>query len=302
VDLDRSIASSLDDRQLLWIDLDNRERHRLQTVLDAIDTPVAIDSMTEEAGKARLIRHGDFIHLTVLSVESGDDGLRRKEVGLLAGPNIVVTLHDGPVSAIADFDDLIKGDTLLGELDSASFVAALVDSVLSSYFARIEEVEQAIDRLDDLALRGHDSDRFMVEVLQLRRQIAVMRRTIAPHREAFAPLARADFGLDERISKRWPPLIDRLERVIDSIENARELLVGSFDIYLGGAAQRTNDVMKALTVLSAVLLPAVVLAGIMGMNFQMWFFQDTSYFWWVLGGMGIFAVSLLAFARYRHWI
>jgi Mg2+ and Co2+ transporter CorA len=271
-------------------------------VLAAIDTPVALESMANEAGQARLIRHGEFIHLTVLSVEAADGSLRKREVDLLAGPNIVVTIHDGPVSAITNFDELIKGDSLIGELDSASFVAALVDSILSSYFVRIEEIEQAIDRLDELALRGREGDLFLQEVLAQRRQIALLRRTVAPHREAFAPLARADFGLDEAISRRWPPLIDRLERVIDSIENARELLVGSFDIYMGGSAQRTNEVMKALTVLSAILLPAVVLAGIMGMNFDMWFFEDIAYFWWVIAGMGIFAVGLIVFAKLRRWI
>ena len=129
-----------------------------------------------------------------------------------------------------------------------------------------------------------------------------MRSAAAPHREAFAPLVRPDFTLDERIGAPWPHLLDRLERLIDSIENARDLLVGSFDIYLGGAAQRANDVMKALTVLSAVLLPSVVLAGVMGMNFKLAFFEDVNNFWLVIGGMLVFAVVLLGVARFRHWI
>jgi magnesium transporter len=258
--------------------------------------------MATEAGGARLTRHGAFVHLTIQSIEVDDDAFVRREVDLLAGPNLVVTVHDGPVAALSDFEGLIAGDTLLGELDSGSFVAALVDSVLSTYFARVEEVEREIDRLDDLALRGRDSDRFLTEVLRLRRRIAVLRRTLAPHREAFAPLARSDFEVDERLARPWPRLVDRLERTIDAVENARELLVGSFDVYLGSSAQRTNDVMKALTVLSAVLLPSVVLAGVMGMNFKVPFFDEPGNFWFVLAVMVIFAASLLIFARFRRWI
>jgi Mg2+ and Co2+ transporter CorA len=67
-------------------------------------------------------------------------------------------------------------------------------------------------------------------------------------------------------------------------------------------SQRANDVMRTLTLLSAVLLPAVVLAGIMGMNFKLGFFEDTMNFWLVLGGMAVFAVTLLAVARLRRWL
>jgi magnesium transporter len=90
--------------------------------------------------------------------------------------------------------------------------------------------------------------------------------------------------------------------VIDALENVREQLVGSFDIYLGRTAQRTNEVMKILTVLSAVLLPSVVLAGVMGMNFKLDFFEQTSNFWVVIGAMVAMAIAILALARLRRWI
>jgi Mg2+ and Co2+ transporter CorA len=271
-------------------------------VVEALDVPRALDALVKESGRARLRRHGDFIQLTVETVEADHDQARQREVDLLAGHNVVVTVHDGPVAAIDVFAEQLSGDTIVGELDSGSFIAALVDAVLSSYFTLVEEIEREVDHLDDLALRGHDSDRFLETVIHLRRRIAHVRRAVAPHREAFAPLVRPDFTLDERIGAPWPHLLDRLERLIDSIENARDLLVGSFDIYLGGAAQRANDVMKALTVLSAVLLPSVVLAGVMGMNFKLAFFEDVNNFWLVMGGMLVFAVALLGIARFRHWI
>ena len=62
------------------------------------------------------------------------------------------------------------------------------------------------------------------------------------------------------------------------MEHLRESLLGTYDIYMGRLAQRSNDVMKALTVLSAILLPSVVLAGVMGMNFKVGFFDESSYF------------------------
>jgi Mg2+ and Co2+ transporter CorA len=96
--------------------------------------------------------------------------------------------------------------------------------------------------------------------------------------------------------------VARLERSIDSVENARDLLVGSFDLYLGRASQRTNDVMKVLTLISAIALPGIVLAGVMGMNFKLGFFDDPENFWFVVGAMVVFAALLLVVGRVRRWI
>ena len=67
------------------------------------------------------------------------------------------------------------------------------------------------------------------------------------------------------------------------------LLLGTFDIHMARAAQDANDVMKVLTLVSAVFLPAVVLAGVMGMNFQLPFFDEAENFWIVIAAMVVLA-------------
>jgi magnesium transporter len=266
------------------------------------------DRILEDIGRAGLIRYKTAIHLTVEAMEAveeadaADEGFVRRELDILARRNVVITVHDGPVAALDTFQDQLQGDTLIGELDTGAFLEAIVDTVLTTYFAHVEAIEREIDKLDELAVRASDADRFLTEVVQLRRRVARLRRTIAPHREALAPLARSDQALDAVLGHTLPNLEGGLERVIDALENARQLLVGSFDVYLGRAAQRTNDVMKVLTVLSAVLLPSVVLAGVMGMNFKLDFFEQTSNFWLVIGGMAAMAIAILALARARRWI
>jgi magnesium/cobalt transport protein CorA len=263
--------------------------------------------VVEDHGRATLIRYRNAVHLIVEAIEPPDtkDGRNeyvRRELDILARENVVVTVHDGEIAALDRLQDQISGDTLIGRLDAGSFVEAIVDTVLTTYFSLVEDIERDIDKLDETAMKGPADESFLVEVLRVRRRVAQLRRTIAPHREALAPLARADAALDEVLGHALPGLAERLERVIDAVENTRELLVGSFDIYLGGSAKRTNDVMKALTILSAVLLPAVVLAGVMGMNFHMPFFDTAQNFWVVLGAMLLFAAGILGLARWRGWI
>ncbi len=73
-----------------------------------------------------------------------------------------------------------------------------------------------------------------------------------------------------------------LERTIDALKRSLEQLLGSFDIVMAHAGQRTNDIMRALTVVSAVLLPSVDIAGVMGMDFHPAFFDEPSLFYIVL--------------------
>jgi magnesium transporter len=135
-----------------------------------------------------------------------------------------------------------------------------------------------------------------------RGRIAFVRRTLAPHRQVIGVLDRPDLLTEETIGAPWPGLGDRLEAAIDAVESLREQLLGTYDIHMGRTAQRANDVMKALTLLSGVLLPAVVLAGIMGMNFKLPFFDDPTNFFVVVAAMVIFGAILLGTARWRNWI
>jgi len=97
-------------------------------------------------------------------------------------------------------------------------------------------------------------------------------------------------------------LTDRLERAVEAVENLRDLLLGTFDIHMGRAAKDANDVMKVLTLLSAVLLPAIVLAGVMGMNFKLPFFDEPNNFWLVMAAMVVLAIAIVLAARWRRWI
>jgi Mg2+ and Co2+ transporter CorA len=89
---------------------------------------------------------------------------------------------------------------------------------------------------------------------------------------------------------------------VDEAENAREMVIGTFQVYATRTAQRTNDVVQVLTVLSAVLLPAVVIAGILGMNFHPSFFDRPSLFWVAVGAIVLLCGGIFLFARGQGWL
>ena len=259
----------------------------------------------EDAGRARLVRTEDRLHLTVEALDpEGDDAtnLVRREIDLIAGPNLVVSIHEGETAALARFRKGLDGETRLGLLTAGDLLSTLVDEVLDGYFLIAEKIEREIDELDQQALRGARRDHVLERIVRLRHRIGVVRRTLAPHRQALSTLALPEMRAAELVGQPWPGLIDRLESAMDTIEGLRDGLIGTFDIHMSRESQRANDVMRTLTLLSAVLLPAVVLAGIMGMNFKLGFFDDTTNFWLVIVTMVSLAVGILAVAHSRGWL
>jgi magnesium transporter len=303
VELASEKVGRIDDRHLLWIDIDDRSDDDLALLASSLELESRLVRQLQVDGRrARLLRVPDRILVTLGALEEDEGKVGRRELDVLVGRNLVVTVHDGRLTAIEDFEDQLQDENGLGALDAGAFMTGLVDAVLSAYFNEIDRIERDIEALDQAALRFWGSSDFLSSVVALRHRIAIVRRALTPNREALSPIVRPDFEVHEDLVRAWPGTIDRLERAIDGVDKARDLLVGSFDIYLGRSAQRSNDVMKTLTLVSAVALPAIVLAGVMGMNFKLPFFEDPGNFWLVIGAMFAFAVGILAGARWRGWL
>ena len=294
------------EQRLVWIDLDLDGGGDLDLVADRLGlTDRDRQSIETDTARAALVQSTERLHLTVEALELDGDGAKatpvRREIDLLAAPGIVVSVHRGPVQVIDRFAEGLADETSLGLLDAGDLLSALVDEAITGYYDLVEQLEREIDALDEAALRGRSDVDILSAIVALRRRIGVARRTLAPHRSALAALARPEMATDDGIGRPWPGLTDRIEQAMASIESLRDGLLGTYDIHMGRAAQRANDVMKALTLLSAVLLPAVVLAGVMGMNFSLPFFDAPDNFFLVVAAMVVFAVLLLAIARWRDW-
>jgi len=274
-------------------------------VADLLEFPeIERERISTELDRANFWRAEDRLHLTLEALEAADEDthrLTRREIDLVAERNVVLTVHAGRVGALQRYIDSLDGETRLGALAAADLMSGLVDEVIVGYFQLADTIEREIEELDQRALHGRRDD-VLGAIVSVRRRVGLVRRTLAPHREALAALARPEMQVEETVGQPWPGLVDRLEGAMAAVDGLRDSLLGTYDIHMGRVSQRANDVMKTLTLLSAVLLPAVVLAGVMGMNFAMPFFEDTTNFFIVILSMAFMAAVILGIARWRDWI
>ncbi|HLV81472.1 MAG TPA: magnesium transporter CorA family protein [Chthonomonadaceae bacterium] len=306
VPLDAQMIHNLRESQLLWIDLEafNEGEARQVGALLGLKRESIYD-LLQPIRRPRLDNYGAYFQLSLDAIHESGPRYGVAELDFIVGENYVVTAHREPVAFLKSFDRRVKGDSQLGQLGAPSFLAALLDWHVTSYFRVVEALEAKIDRLDELALHPHSDGNLLDDLIVLRRQVAQVRRTLTPHREVYAALARPDFLVlsSSESAGHFRALNDRLERAVDTVENARDLLVGSFEMFTTRTALRTNEVMKTLTLFSVVLLPAGVIVAIMGMTFRSPVYEMGALgFWAMLALIVLIGLLTVTFARRRRWI
>ena len=288
--------------ELLWVDLQAATPEELDAVREVLrltDDSAAALAAAPDDPDARVLDDG--VEVIVLAL--GDD-LEAEPVPLkiVIGAGWVATHHPKPIKFLDEHRESIQDQREVGRLTSVEFLASLLDWHVDGFFHAAEQLERQVDELDDAALRT-DRD-LLARLLAMRRRIARVRRIIAAHTDVAAEIARPDFmpesarhGLEALTA-----VASRLARASDAVSNARDMLIGTFDLHMTRTAQRTNDTMRLLTLASVIFLPSVVLAGIMGMNFKVGLFDQTNLFYAVIGLMILMAVVTLAVARWRKWV
>ncbi len=306
VELDGEVVSALNDRHVLWVDVIGQEEPEVTQVASLLHLHrESVTNLLNPIGRPRLDNYGEYFQVNVVAVKEVDRHYEPMELDLFSGPNYVVTVHPEPIEFLESFDQHVQGDTQIGRLDAASFLAALLDWHIASYYKVLNKLEEDVDRMDEDALLTRANRAFLDDLVELRRRVSNLRQLLAPHQEVFAALSRPDFEAvaTTESAAHFRSLNDRFERAMDAVEHAREMVIGTFELFMTGTAQNTNDTMKVLTLVTVLVGITGVIAGIMGMNFRFGFFESgLTGFLIVIGGMVLLVGAILALARRRGWI
>jgi magnesium/cobalt transport protein CorA len=290
---------------VLWADVDLNAIGELQTLWAELGIEELVEQLHDGGGdRPAFVRHDGMLHLTVNALD-GDTGFDPMVLHCVVGPNWIVTLHQGELDLVDDFNKPFHGETELGGLSGPDFLSLVLDWQISGYFRVIEELQSDIDELDEELLTASPGEEEMLRKLhQLRTRVRHLRNTLSPHREVLGLLShpRSDAFIGADSADEYRRLEDRLHQAIESLDTVREMIVGSFDIFMTRTAQATNDIMKRLTLVSVLLLPAAVLAGVMGMNFRVAFFDLPWMFWVTIVFMAGLAGATILVARRRGWL
>jgi magnesium transporter len=180
---------------------------------------------------------------------------------------------------------------------------AVLDRVVDDYLPLLDRLDDEIDVLEHEVLSDSGSD-VLQRIFAIKRQLQQLRRVSIHQKEVLYRLSRGEFDeIPEPLVPFFRDVYDHFVRVTDLAESYRDLIAGTFDAHLSVQSNKTNAIMKTLTLATTVFMPLSFIAGVYGMNFETmpelkkpWAYPA------VLVTMGVVALIILLIYRRKRWL
>jgi magnesium transporter len=271
------------------------------------DTPV-LPSGTVTGNGATKGTPGPVVYVTLKMLHHNRQRqeIDTEHVSLVLGQNFLISFQEERTKDI--FEPVIErikasaGKTRRNGPDYLMY--ALMDVIVDHYFVITERIGDKMDELEDQIVQQRANQQTLGTLYILKREMALIRRTVYPLRDVISTLLREESDL---ISKSTLPylrdLADHVNQVIETLDSHRELVAGLMDVYYSIVSNRMNSVMKTLTIVSAIFIPLTFIAGIYGMNFDnMPELRSKNGYFWTMGLMGLIALGEIIYFKRRGWM
>ena len=210
-----------------------------------------------------------FCLLNMLYFES-PGGVDSEQVSIVLGKNFVITFQEDPARDVFNaLRDKILLKTSKVRQNGADFLFySMIDAIVDHYYIVMDKLGEKIELLEDDIIRNANK-RSLAKINMLRKEMILLKRSIAPVRELITGILRSESELiDERTEKYFKDVYDHIIQANDLAENYRDMMMNLQDLYLNNVNLKTNEVMKVMAIVTCLLAPATVIGGIFGMNFD----------------------------------
>jgi magnesium transporter len=290
-----------------WLNIDGLHDVSLLERIGAVFGlhPLVLEDILNTDQRPKVDRFDDytFIVCKMLSSHPDQAEIKVEQISFILGKHCLISFQED----IGDvFDDVRKrlrsGQGKVRRCGVDFLLYLLLDAVVDHYFEAIETLGDRLEKIEEQILAA-PSVETVHDVYQLKRELIRIRRSVWPMRECVNVLLREEGQLVTDETKVFlRDLYDHTVQVIDMVESMRDLTAGMLDLYLSTVSNRTNEIMRVLTVMSSVFVPLTFIAGVYGMNFED--MPELKVPWGypgVLGMMAAIAIALLVLFRVKRW-
>ncbi len=289
-----------------WINVDGI--HKLE-VIEAIGKEYGIHPLTQEdivhvESRPKFEEYSRYV-VAILQMLYYDTQVKYEHLSVVLFTDTVISFQEPSGGDAFDLvrDRLRECKGRVRKMGPDYLAYALIDAVVDHYFFVVEKLGEKIESIDEEILEG-TAVNVMPRIHELKREVLLTRKLIWPSREMILNMMRSDTDLiNETNSIYLRDVHDHINRVTENVDQYRETLNNIMEVHLANNANKLNEVMKALTVISAIFIPVTFIAGVYGMNFKFMPELETPYGYWITIG---FMLSLMIgmgiyFKRKKWW-
>lgn len=297
-----------DETNVVWVDMENPTTGDEQVLLDVFKFhPLTVEDCRENRHYPKIEEFDGYLYFIVHGVraDTSPDHFNTIELDGFLGKNYVITYHHDSFRSINNVKQLIHTSTISCKRGAPFLLYQILDQIVDFYSPVLDDFDERIDTLeDDIFTLKSPNNEILEEVMDLKRGVLRLRRISTKQMDVFYRMSRGEFALlDQQMLPFYRDIYDHLIRVTDLAESYRDLISGALEAYLSVVSNRLNEIMKVLTIFSAVMLPLTFIAGVYGMNFDNMPELHSRYGYygaWLL--MIVVAIGMLGFFWRRGWI
>lgn len=232
--------------------------------------PLTLEDIVHVDQRPKFEEYDNYL-LAILKMILYEGVVHAEQLSLLLMQNNTVISFQEPQGGDA-FDvirtRLRQGKGRVRKLKADYLFYALMDAVVDYYFNTVERIGDKIEVIEEEII-NEPQRQSLIELYNLKREVIYLRKQVWPLRDMIANLLRSETEfITENTQLFFRDLQDHSTRIIDTVETYRDLLSSIMDIYLSTNANKMNEVMKVLTIMSSIFIPVTFIAGVYGMNFE----------------------------------
>ena len=268
--------------------------------------PLTLEDIVNTGQRPKLEPYDQYLYIVLKMLHYHDETgeVRSEQISLILGERFLISFQEVEGDVFTLVRDRIRkgrGRIRRGGCDYLAY--ALIDAIVDHYFVILEKTGEQMEDLEE-SLLGEPRSETLQAIHDLKREMIFMRKQVWPLRELINGLAKAESELvQEGTGLFFRDVYDHTVQIIDTIESYRDLLSGMIDLYLSTISNRTNEVMKVLTIIATIFIPITFVAGIYGMNFEV--IPELKWRWgyagfWVV--ILLIATTMLIYFRRKKWL
>jgi magnesium transporter len=268
------IHEYLDTHTVSWIDVLGLGNAATWAALSPIFNlhRMLVEDVVNVPQRPKIEHYEDQLLIIAIMVVLSPDGsgFMKEQVSLVLGKNYLLTVQEEPEEdCFHGVRQRIEADRGIIRKQGADYLAyCLLDAIVDGFFPVLEYYGELIEELEDEVMIKPDRST-LARIHKIRRELLILRRAIWPLRDAINSLIRDGSHLiSSEVQVYLRDCYDHTIQVMDMVETYRELATGLMDVYLSVVSNKMNEVMKLLTVVSAIFIPLTFIAGVYGMNFS----------------------------------
>src|SRR6266404_3269650 len=293
---------------VIWVDMEAPSLDDDRVLLDVFHFhPLTVEDCRANRHHPKVDEFPNYIYFIVHAIRTDASAERFNTIELdgFLGRNYVVTYHHEKFTSIDKVKQTVRSSPVTCQRGAVFLLHAIIDSIVDDYLPVMDDFDERINELEDNIFTLHRAnEQILGEILGLKRSVLRLRRISSKQLEVLYRMSHGQFQLISGAALPfYRDIYDHLVRVTDLAESYRDLISGSLEAYLSVVSNRLNEIMKVLTIFSAIMLPLTFIAGVYGMNFDNMPELHSRYGYytvWVI--MVVVSVGMLGLFWRRGWI